>query len=212
MKKNAISSLFQKSNYQKRQLWQDAIKWPLYSIAVMPVVLAAGWKISQGQTIALKQFVGFLIGSIFLLLWENLTNDIFDSETGVDEKNKPHSVVTLIGRKKPVQQIANAVLLIGLGLMYWLALNSSNKVFYLVFGSCFLGYLYQGPPFRFGYKGLGEPLCWIAFGPLATAAGLLVLSPDIINQASIPWKESLIIGNSLTDLEGNFNLRVQFDE
>ena len=32
------------------------------------------------------------------------------------------------------------------------------------------GYVYQGPPFRLSYKGLGEPLCFAAFGPLATGA------------------------------------------
>ena len=45
----------------------------------------------------------------------------------------------------------------------------------LVLGSCCCGYLYQGPPFRLGYQGLGEPLCWLAFGPLATAAALVGL-------------------------------------
>lgn len=28
----------------------------------------------------------------------------------------------------------------------------------------------QCPPFRLSYKGLGEPLCFVAFGPLATTA------------------------------------------
>ena len=32
------------------------------------------------------------------------------------------------------------------------------------------GYLYQGPPFRLSRKGLGEPLAFVAFGPLATVA------------------------------------------
>ena len=36
---------------------------------------------------------------------------------------------------------------------------------------CGLGYLYQGPPFRLGYKGLGEILCFFAFGPLGVSAG-----------------------------------------
>ncbi len=62
----------------------------------------------------------------------------------------------------------------------------------MVFGSCFLGYLYQGPPFRLGYQGLGELLCWIAFGPLATAAALLVLSPNISN--TIPWETAISLG------------------
>ena len=58
---------------------------------------------------------------------------------------------------------------------------------------CLLGYLYQGPPFRLGYKGLGEPLCWIAFGPLATAAALIVVSPKS-NFHTIPWGTALMVG------------------
>lgn len=41
---------------------------------------------------------------------------------------------------------------------------------------CF-GYLYQGPPFRWSYLGLGEPLCFAAFGPLATNAFYLAQVP-----------------------------------
>lgn len=39
------------------------------------------------------------------------------------------------------------------------------------------GYLYQGPPFRWSYLGLGEPLCFLAFGPLATCAFYLAQVP-----------------------------------
>jgi 1,4-dihydroxy-2-naphthoate octaprenyltransferase len=35
---------------------------------------------------------------------------------------------------------------------------------------CFLGYTYQGPPFRLGYHGVGEIICFVCFGPLALAA------------------------------------------
>jgi 2-carboxy-1,4-naphthoquinone phytyltransferase len=33
-----------------------------------------------------------------------------------------------------------------------------------------LGYTYQGPPFRLGYLGLGEIICFVCFGPLALMA------------------------------------------
>jgi 1,4-dihydroxy-2-naphthoate octaprenyltransferase len=33
-----------------------------------------------------------------------------------------------------------------------------------------LGYIYQGPPFRLGYQGLGEIICFFAFGPLGISA------------------------------------------
>ncbi len=170
-----VASLYTEANSRK-QLWKEAIKWPLYSVAVMPVVLAAGWKLSREESIPLENLIGFLIASVFLLLWENLTNDLFDADTGIDEVNKPHSVVALMGGKQPVRRLAYLALFIGLSIIIWLALNSNLEVLFLVLGSCLLGYLYQGPPFRLGYKGLGEPLCWLAFGPLATAAALSALS------------------------------------
>ena len=42
-----------------------------------------------------------------------------------------------------------------------------------------LGHAYQGPPFRLSYKGLGEPLCFAAFGPLATGAFYLALASGV---------------------------------
>ena len=177
----------------KKLLWKAAIKWPLYSLAVMPTILAASWNLWSGENIRLSQLIGFLLASIFLLLWENLSNDLFDSETGIDQF-KFHSVVNLLGNKKIVRNLAFLSLFIGLGLNIFLAFKSNIAVFYLVLGCCFLGYLYQGPPFRLGYKGLGEPLCWLAFGPLATAAALIVISPSESYATNIPWETATLIG------------------
>jgi len=181
-----------KSN--RKQLWKEAIKWPLYSVAVMPVLIATGWTIGIGNTVRIDQLIGFLVASILLLIWENLTNDIFDAETGVDDNNKPHSIVKLIGHQKPVRNIAYLAFGIGIILILVLSLRSSIKVILLVLGSCFLGYLYQGPPFRLGYKGVGEPLCWLAFGPLATSAALLAIAPET-TFIEIPWRNALYIGS-----------------
>jgi len=189
----AVASLYS-SNTKKRHLWKEAIKWPLYSVAVIPVLLAAGWRVSTGQTVRWDQLIGFLFASILLLLWENLTNDLFDADTGIDEFNKPHSVVALLGRKQPVRRLAYLSFFLGLALILVLALRSNASVLFLVLGSCGLGYLYQGPPFRLGYQGLGEPLCWIAFGPFATAAALLVISPSGSNESGIPWGTALQLG------------------
>ena len=158
----------------RSRLWKAAIKWPMYSVAVMPVLLAAGWRLSVGAPVRWEQGLGFLLAAVLLLLWENLSNDLFDADTGVDAVGKPHSVVALLGRKQPVRQWSWLALVSGLLLMLLLALRSSPAVLALVAISCAIGYLYQGPPFRLGYLGLGEPLCWLAFGPFATAAAVLV--------------------------------------
>ena len=164
----------------------------MYSVAVMPVLLAVGWRLGSGFPVRWVQGFVFLLAAVLLLIWENLSNDLFDAETGIDDEGKPHSVVALVGRPRPVQQLATIALLMGLMLMLWIALRSSLVVLLLVLVSCGLGYLYQGPPFRLGYQGLGEPLCWLAFGPFATAAALLVIAPatDVV-----PWETALVLGS-----------------
>ena len=178
----------------------------MYSVAVMPVLLAAGWRFGQGEPLSWYRLLLFLAAAVLLLAWENLANDVFDADTGVDAFGKPHSVVNLTGRRDRVAWLAQLCLLLGLALMALVALGSSLAVLWLVLACCGLGYIYQGPPFRLGYRGLGEPLCWLAFGPLATAAGLLALAPPAATAvatatavtataAAIPWRSALILGS-----------------
>ena len=99
----------------------------------------------------------------------------------------------LTGRRNRVSLLANGALLLGLLLMALVAARSHGAVLALVLACCGLGYVYQGPPFRLGYRGLGEPLCWLAFGPLATAAGLMALAPA--GAAAVPWRAALELGS-----------------
>ncbi|MFN9545986.1 MAG: 2-carboxy-1,4-naphthoquinone phytyltransferase [Cyanobacteriota bacterium] len=180
----------------RARLWRAAIKWPMYAVAVMPVVLAAGWRLGQALPVRADQLGLFLLAAILLLAWENLANDVFDADTGVDSRGKPHSLVNLTGRRDRVALLAHGCLGLGLGLMALVALRSSPAVLILVVACCGLGYLYQGPPFRLGYRGLGEPLCWLAFGPLATAAAMLARAPRPLAgaPAPIPWIAALVLG------------------
>jgi 2-carboxy-1,4-naphthoquinone phytyltransferase len=177
------------------RLWRAAVKWPMYAVAVMPVLLAAGWRLGQGLALRPDQLLLFLLAAVLLLAWENLANDVFDADTGVDTHGKPHSVVNLTGRRDRVLALANGCLLLGLALMALVALRSSAVVLLLVLLCCGLGYLYQGPPFRLGYRGLGEPLCWLAFGPCATAAALLALAPAGESAGGVPWGPALVLGS-----------------
>ena len=177
---------------QRRQLWKAAIKWPMYSVAVMPVLLAGGWWLNRSGQLRWGPCLGFVLAAVLLLAWENLSNDVFDHDTGIDSAGKPHSVVQLTGRRSRVAGWANAALLVGLALMAAVAWLSSPAVLALVLLCCGIGYVYQGPPFRLGYHGLGEPLCWLAFGPVATAAALLALSPAPM---AVPWAAALELGS-----------------
>lgn len=152
------------------KLWLAAIKPPMYSVAVMPIWVGTALAKSETGLINWGVFMAFLTAAIFILAWENLLNDVFDSETGID-KNKHHSLVNLTGNKSLILTIGNICLLVAIAqiilICWW---QQDLTIFGLIILCCFLGYLYQGPPFRLGYQGLGEFLCFFAFGPLGMSA------------------------------------------
>ena len=89
----------------------------------------------------------------------------------VSIKNKAHSVVNLTGNRSLVFWLSNLCLALGIAgivaISWW---QRDPTVLALIVACCVLGYSYQGPPFRLGYQGLGEIICFICFGPLAIAA------------------------------------------
>lgn len=157
----------QRSN---NKLWLAAIKPPMYSVAIMPIWVGTAVAFFKQSAIDWFIFSTFVTAAILILAWENLSNDVFDSETGID-RNKPHSLVNLTGNKSLILWAGNLCLALGimgiLGICWW---QKDLTVLGLILLCCLLGYLYQGPPFRLGYQGLGEILCFFAFGPLGVSA------------------------------------------
>jgi 2-carboxy-1,4-naphthoquinone phytyltransferase len=153
-----------------RQLWLAAIKPPMYSVAVIPITVGTSVAFAQTHLFDLQIFCTFLGAAISIIAWLNLSNDYFDSETGIDI-NKAHSVVNLTGNKSLVLWLSNFCLVLGiLGIVAICWWQKDWTVLSLVLVCCALGYSYQGPPFRFGYLGLGEIICFFTFGPFAIAA------------------------------------------
>ncbi len=154
----------------KNKLWLAAIKPPMYSVAIMPIWVGTAVAVFETSTINWKIFTTFITSAILILAWENILNDVFDSETGID-KNKHHSLVNLTANKSLVLALGNSCLALAfLGLLVICWWQRDLTVLGLILLCCGLGYLYQGPPFRLGYQGLGEFLCFFAFGPLGVSA------------------------------------------
>jgi 2-carboxy-1,4-naphthoquinone phytyltransferase len=157
-------------SYPNKKLWMAAIKPPMYSVAIMPIWVGTAVAFAETRIFHGAVFSTFLASAILILAWENLSNDVFDSETGID-KNKHHSLVNLTANKTLIFWLGNSCL--GLGLLGILAIawwQQDLTVIGIILLCCALGYMYQGPPFRLGYQGLGEILCFFAFGPLAVTA------------------------------------------
>jgi len=154
----------------RAQLWLAAIKPPIYSVAVIPIAVGSAAAFWQTRVFSWPTFMTFLLAAILTIAWLNISNDVFDSETGID-KNKAHSVVNLTRNKSLMFWIANACLAVALGaiamISWW---QHDLTVVALILLACALGYSYQGPPFRLGYQGLGEIICFFSFGPIAIEA------------------------------------------
>jgi 1,4-dihydroxy-2-naphthoate octaprenyltransferase len=154
----------------KNKLWIAAIKPPMYSVAIMPIWVGSGVAFAETKIFNGVIFAVFMTAAILILAWENISNDVFDSETGID-KNKHHSLVNLSGNKQLMFWLGNLCLGSGLlGIIVIALLQKDPTVIGIILLCCGLGYMYQGPPFRLGYQGLGEILCFLAFGPLGMGA------------------------------------------
>jgi len=152
------------------KLWLAAIKPPMYSVAIIPIWVGTAVAFAETRIINTAIFSTFLLSAIWIVAWLNLSNDVFDSETGIDE-NKAHSLVNLTGNKALIFWLSNLFLAAGiLGIIAIAWWQRDLTVIALVLLCCALGYSYQGPPFRLGYQGLGEIICFVTFGPMAVAA------------------------------------------
>ena len=152
------------------KLWLAAIKPPMYTVAIIPITVGSTVAYAQTQSIDLNILGTFLSSAIAIIAWLNISNDVFDSDTGIDI-NKAESVVNLTGNRNLMFWLGNVFLVLGIlgiaTISWW---QQDISVVAIVLLSCFLGYTYQGPPFRLGYHGLGEIICTICFGPLAVSA------------------------------------------
>lgn len=169
----------------KAKLWLAAIKPPMYTVAVTPIALGTAVAYADTHTLNGQIFGTFLLSAIAIIAWLNISNDVFDSDTGIDI-NKAESVVNLTGNRNLMFWLGNAFLLVGIlgiGAISWW--QQDLTVIEIVLLCCFLGYTYQGPPFRLGYQGLGEIICFICFGPLALAAAYYSQTQHLSSSANL---------------------------
>ncbi len=74
--------------------------------------------------------------------------------------------------------------------------QGDHRAIYMLAAAIACGYVYQGPPFRLSYRGLGEPLCFLAFGPLATTSFFLaqVHAPVVAPIPLVVWATGALVG------------------
>ncbi|KAF5448470.1 hypothetical protein F2P56_029004 [Juglans regia] len=130
-------------------IWR-AVKLPMYSVALVPLTVGSAAAYFQTGICSARRFFVLLASSVLVITWLNL------SRTG-----------TLIA--------AYSLLALGFVGLTWASMEAGSiRSIMLLACSIICGYIYQSPPFRLSYQGLGEPLCFAAFGPFASTAFYLL--------------------------------------
>jgi 1,4-dihydroxy-2-naphthoate octaprenyltransferase len=68
------------------KLWYAAIKIPMYTVAVIPIIVGTGVAFANSQEITWQILGTFLGSAIAIIAWLNVSNDVFDADTGIDKK------------------------------------------------------------------------------------------------------------------------------
>ncbi|XP_072986264.1 2-carboxy-1,4-naphthoquinone phytyltransferase, chloroplastic isoform X3 [Typha latifolia] len=138
-------------------LWRAA-KLPIYSVALVPLTVGSAAAYLHTGLFFAKRYLVLLTASVLVITWLNLR----DNEI----------CFTYMSRSRRVTQFAASIsLFLGfMGLVWSFAEAGDIRFLLLILHAILCGYVYQCPPFRLSYQGLGEPLCFAAFGPFATTA------------------------------------------
>ncbi|XP_054800290.1 2-carboxy-1,4-naphthoquinone phytyltransferase, chloroplastic isoform X2 [Prosopis cineraria] len=160
-------------------IWR-AMKLPMYSVALVPLTVGGAAAYLQTGLFSSRCYFTLLASSVLIIMWLNLSNDVYDFDTGAD-KNKKESVINLFGSRTGTFIAACLCLALGFTGLTWSAMKAGN-IQSILFLTCAIicGYIYQCPPFRLSYQGLGEPLCFAAFGPFSTTAFYLLLGSESV--------------------------------
>jgi 1,4-dihydroxy-2-naphthoate polyprenyltransferase len=118
------------------------------------------------------RFVAALLGSVFIQVGANLSNDYSDAHRGADTEDRLGPVrVTAGGLVPPRQVLIATYVTFGLAVVCgaYLIAVAGWQLLLIGVASIVAGVLYTGGPRPYGYEGLGEVFVFLFFGIAAVA-------------------------------------------
>jgi 1,4-dihydroxy-2-naphthoate polyprenyltransferase len=191
------------------RLWLLAARPRTLPAAVAPVLVGTALAGSEDVFRALP-FVAALVGSVFIQIGTNLSNDYSDARRGADTEDRLGPVrVTAGGLMPPRRVLIGTYVAFGVAVAAGLYLAAVAGWELLVVGaaSILAGVLYTGGPRPYGYEGLGELFVFLFFGVVAVAGSYFVQTEELRWEAfalAVPvglLASAILVVNNIRDIE-----------
>jgi len=210
-------------NLQSESRMDAVSKWLLITRAsVFPMTLisgAIGGLLAAASPAGAQVNWGYfglaMVGLVVAHAANNMINDYFDLEQGVDDESyvrgqyAPHAVLSgLISKKGLVAAIAVANL-IDLGILVYLSQVRGWVVPAFALAGLFVSVFYVAPPLRLKHHGFGEPGVFLVWGPLMIGGTFFVTTgqlPAWVFVASLPYAllvTTVLIGKHVDKYEAD---------
>jgi 1,4-dihydroxy-2-naphthoate polyprenyltransferase len=191
------------------RLWLVAARPRTLPAAVAPVLVGTALAASEGVFRPLA-FVAALVGSVFIQIGTNLSNDYSDARRGADTDDRLGPVRVTSGGLMPPRRV-----LVGTWIAFGVAV-AAGAYLVAVAGwelvlvgavSILAGVLYTGGPRPYGYEGLGELFVFLFFGVVAVAGSYFVQTERLEWEAfalSVPvglLAAAILIVNNVRDID-----------
>ena len=190
----------------KRRAWLLAVRPPTLPAAVAPVLAGTGIAAVDGD-FEVGRFFLALIGAIFIQIVVNFANDLSDFRRGADTPDR-------LGPPRAVAQgwLSQREMTIGITLTTAAAMIV-GIVLTLIVGwpilligalSLIAAVTYTGGPLPYGYRGLGDVICFLFFGFVA------VMGAGYVQIEELTWElaaASVSVGCTVTAILVVNNLR-----
>jgi 1,4-dihydroxy-2-naphthoate polyprenyltransferase len=191
------------------RLWALAARPRTLPAAVAPVLVGTSLAISEDEFRPLA-FVAALVGSVFIQIGTNLSNDYSDARRGADTEDRLGPVrVTAGGLMPPRRVLVGTYVAFAIAVAAGIYLAAVAGWELLLVGSVSIaaGVLYTGGPRPYGYAGLGELFVFLFFGIVAVNGSYYVQTEELSWEAlalSIPvglLAAAILVVNNVRDID-----------
>ncbi len=163
--------------------WASAVRPRTLAAGAVPVAVGSALA-AQVDAFALLPAMAALTGALLLQVGSNLANDVFDFLKGADDADR-------IGPARATQQgwLSTRQMLVGTALVFtaavlvglYLVSIGGWPIVVIGLAGIFCAVAYTGGPIPLGYHGLGDPLVFVFFGPVA------VLGTYYVQVGQVSW-------------------------